>query len=93
MRQGDSDRDIAAAKVMGRHKAGQWREAAATQGWLDATNPLPDDAAIAAALGPARRAGSTVSSLEAHRATVASWVEQSVAGTAAIHLAVIHMLN
>ncbi|HNE17952.1 MAG TPA: IS21 family transposase [Ottowia sp.] len=86
MRQGDSDRDLAAARIMGRRKAGQWREAAAAQGWLDAASPLPDDAAIAAALSPARRASSTVSSLEAHRATVARWVEQGVAGTA-IHLA------
>lgn len=32
MRQGDSDRDIAAAKIMGRRKAGDLRCVAATQG-------------------------------------------------------------
>ena len=36
MRQGDSDRDIAEARIMGRRKAGQWRALAQTHGWLDA---------------------------------------------------------
>ena len=40
MRQGDSDRDIAAARVMGRPKAAQWRHIAQAQGWLDPENPL-----------------------------------------------------
>ncbi len=86
MRQGDSDRDIADAKIMGRRKAGQWRELALAHGWLDAKVPLPDDEAVAAALSPTKRASSTISSLEEHRAKVASWVEQGVAGTA-IHQA------
>jgi hypothetical protein len=35
MRQGDSDRDIAAARVMGRPKAAQWRRiAASAAGWM-----------------------------------------------------------
>ena len=50
MRQGDSDRDIAAARVMGRPKAAQWRHIAREQGWLDPALPLPDDGAIAAVL-------------------------------------------
>jgi transposase len=86
MRQGDSDRDIAEARIMGRRKAGQWRDLARTCGWLDAQAPLPDDEAVAAALNPPKRASSTISSLEEHRAKVASWVEQNVAGTA-IHQA------
>ena len=86
MRQGDSDRDIADAKIMGRRKAGQWRALAQAHGWLDAQAPLPDDEAVAAALVPPKRASTTVSSLEEHRAKVASWVEQNVPGTA-IHQA------
>lgn len=86
MRQGESDRDIAAAGLMGRPKAAQWRRLAADQCWLDAAQPLPDDQAIAAALGGPRRASSTVSTLEAHRASVAAWLEQGVSG-AAIHAA------
>ena len=86
MRQGDSDRDIADAKIMGRRKAAQWRALAQVHGWLDAQAPLPDDEAVAAALQPPKRASTTVSSLEEHRAKVASWVEQNVPGTA-IHQA------
>lgn len=86
MRQGDSDRDIADAKIMGRRKAGQWRALAQAHGWLDAQAPLPDDEAVAAALVPPKRASTTVSRLEEHRAKVASWVEQNVPGTA-IHQA------
>jgi DNA replication protein DnaC len=86
MRQGESDRDIAAARLMGRRKAGDWRALAKARGWLDPQVPLPDDQAVCDALAPPKRASSTVSSLEAHRAKVASWVEQGVSGTA-IHQA------
>lgn len=86
MRQGDSDRDIAEARIMGRRKAGQWRDLARVRGWLDAQAPLPDDESVAAALNPPKRASTTISRLEEHRAKVASWVEQGVAGTA-IHQA------
>jgi len=55
MRQGDSDRDIAAARVMGRPKAAQWRRIATERGWLDAAQPLPEDEAVAAALGSPRK--------------------------------------
>lgn len=48
MRQGDSDRDIAAARVMGRPKAAQWRSIATERGWLDPSQPLPDDECCAA---------------------------------------------
>lgn len=92
MRQGDSDRDIAEARIMGRRKAGQWRALAQTHGWLDVQTPLPDDEALAAALQPPKRASTTVSSLEEHRAKVASWVEQNVSGTA-IHQALLRQLG
>ena len=88
MRQGESDRDIAAARLMGRRKAGDWRALAKARGWLDPQVPLPDDRAVCDALAPPKRASSTVSSLEAHRAKVASWVEQGVSGTA-IHQALV----
>ena len=41
MRQGDSDGDIADARIMGRHKAGQWRELARACGGLDARLRCP----------------------------------------------------
>ena len=87
MRQGESDREIAAARLMGRRKAAQWRELASAHGWLDVQQPpLPDDEAIAVALGEPRRASTTISTLEPHRALLSAWVEQGVSGTA-IHAA------
>jgi len=59
MRQGDTDREIARAGLMGRPKAARLRALATEQGWLEPEAPLPDDATIAAAVGAARRARST----------------------------------
>ena len=47
MRQGDSDRDIARSRLMGRKKIARVREIAVQHGWLDAAVALPDDAARA----------------------------------------------
>jgi hypothetical protein len=86
LRQGDSERDIARARLMGRHKAGQLRAVALERGRLEAGAALPEDAEIAAAVGAARRAASTVSSVEPHRAIVERWIAQGVSGVA-IHAA------
>jgi hypothetical protein len=48
--------------------------------------PLPEDEAIAAALGSPRKASTTISTLQAHRDRIGAWVEQGVSGTA-IHAA------
>lgn len=82
MRQGESDREIAAAKLMGRRKAAQWRGLASARGWLDVQQPLPEDETIAKALGGPRRASTTISTLETHRNQLIAWVEQGVSGTA-----------
>jgi hypothetical protein len=42
MRQGDSDRDIAAARLMGRGKLKTVTQVALDRGWLDPGRPLPD---------------------------------------------------
>ena len=86
LRRGESDREIARGKYMGRRKLAALREVARREGWLDPAAPLPEDAVIAAALGAPRRAASTVSSLEAHRALIADWVSRGVSGVA-IHAA------
>jgi transposase len=86
MRQGDSDRDIAAARLMGRPKAAQWRRLATQAGWLEPSAPLPDDGAIAQVLGSPRKASTTVSTLEPLREQLHAWVEQGISGTA-IHAA------
>ena len=54
--------------------------------WLDPAQPLPEDEAIAAALGSPRKASTTISTLEPHRQQLGAWVEQGVSGTA-IHAA------
>src|SRR5688572_20668615 len=86
LRQGESDRDIARSKVMGRPKVAALRALASERGWLAAQNELPDDASIAAVLGQARRARSTISSAEPHRGQIQRWFEQGVGGIA-IHAA------
>ena len=47
MRQGDSDRDIAKSRLMGRRSAAALRHLAGDHGWLAPDAPLPDDATIA----------------------------------------------
>jgi transposase len=86
MRAGESDREIAAARLMGRRKAAQWRALATERGWLAAEQPLPDDESIATALGAPKRACTTISTLEPHRDQLMAWVLQGVSGTA-IHAA------
>jgi hypothetical protein len=86
MRQGDSDRDIARSRLMGRPKAKHLRTVAEARGWLDPAAELPDDAVIASAIGQARRAASTISTLEPLRGVVERWAAQDVPGVA-IHAA------
>jgi transposase len=85
MRQGDSDRDIARSKTMGRKKLAQVREMASEQGWLTPESILPDDAILAALF--ARKAGlpvSCVSTLEPWRELVTKWHAAGIQG-ATIH--------
>ena len=86
LRQGDSDRDIARSRLMGRPKVAAFRALAAGNGWLAPEAALPDDATISAAVGQARRARSTISSVEPHRAQVERWAGEGVGGIA-IHAA------
>jgi transposase len=86
LRAGDSERQIGRERLMGREKAAAFRALAQQQGWLDADRPMPADEEIAAALGMARRARTSVSSAEPWRALIAQWLEQGVQGVA-IHAA------
>lgn len=67
---------------MGRDKLAELRAAALLHGWLDAEATIPDDGVIAAALGGGRRASTTVSSGEPHRAIVKAWFAAGVQGRA-----------
>lgn len=86
MRQGDSDRDLAKSRLMGRRTAAALRGLAQGQGWLDAERPPPDAAAIAAALASPKRALTTVSGLEPLREQITAWFNQGVSGVV-IHTA------
>ena len=82
MRQGDSDRQIAAARIMGRRTAARLRELALQRNWLDANAAMPEDEAISTALGQPKRASTTISSLESQRQKIQDWAEQGVTGVA-----------
>ena len=82
LRAGDTVREIARSRLMGRDKLGALRAVADQQGWLDVGAEVPDDEAIVAALGACRRARSTVSSVEPHREIVRRWLEAGVHPTA-----------
>ena len=82
LRAGDTAREIARSGLLGRDKLTELLKVAQAQGWLDAGGELPDDAAIAAALGPRKRAASTVSSAEPLRAVVQRWFDAGVQGRA-----------
>jgi transposase len=86
LRAGDTVREIARSGVMGRDKLHAFKALAQQHGWLDAGAELPDDEAIAAVLAPARRARSTVSSVEPLREVVQRWFDAGVQGRA-IHAA------
>lgn len=86
LRAGDSVRELARAKWMGRDKLAAFRLLALAQGWLAADSPLPEDEQIFAALGEGQRASSTISSVEPHREVVLRWLNAGVQGRA-IHAA------
>ena len=82
MRQGDSDRDIARAKTMGRKKVAQLRETARERDWLKLDSPIPDEATLAAVLGRKEIVPSScLSTLEPWRAQVSQWHRAGIQGT------------
>jgi hypothetical protein len=82
MRQGDSDRDIAGAHLMGRSKLKTVRQVALTHGWLDPGRPLPDDAELAGIFGRDPKVPrSCISTLEPFRDLVRGWFNAGVQGT------------
>ena len=81
MRQGDSDRDIARSRLMGRRSAAAFRALVSARGWLADEGPLPDDEAIAGVLAGPKRASTTVSSLAPLRDQIAAWFDQGVSAS------------
>lgn len=88
MRQGDSDRDIAKGRWMGRHKASQLRRVASAHGWLDAQRPLPDDEALAQVLLAKVVPPGPPSQVEPFREQILGWKQAGITGTV-IHQALV----
>ena len=88
MRLGDSDRDLARAKLIGRKKAAQFRLVAERHGWLDPSLPLPDTAQLSAAIAAPRSKPAVASLVEPHREQVIAWAEDGIDGTT-IHRALV----
>ncbi|WP_428776526.1 IS21 family transposase [Vibrio sp.] len=79
MRQGDSDRALAKAGLIGRPKAKELRQIAQQRGWLDTDQALPADEDLAQVLKQSPRTSvQTVSSVEPYRKIVSQWVENGV---------------
>jgi hypothetical protein len=81
-RQGDSDRNIASARLTERGKLKTVRQVAPARGWLDPGRPLPDDAELAASFGRhPRLPRSCVPTIEPFRDLVRGWFNADVQGT------------
>ena len=80
MRQGESDRSLAKAGLIGRNKAAALRSTAHRHGWLKSTSPLPDDQKLAQVLAaPATRQQN--SSIVPFAKEVKAWHSQGISGT------------
>lgn len=78
MRQGDSDRALAKAGLIGRPKAKALRAVATFQGWLDPGTPLPDDPVLAEVLTQAKATQQASSCVAPYRSVVKLWAEQGI---------------
>ena len=85
MRQGDSDRGIRRAGLMGRDKAKEVRAIAHEQGWLAPSSPLPEDAELAEVFSTTQRP-STPSTVEPHREQVETWRREGLQVTTIFRL-------
>lgn len=81
MRLGDTDRGIAKSGLMGRRKAAAIRAVAQRHGWLDPTQPLPDDEFLVKTfLCPSSRPQAP-SQVFPHREEVEQWHTAGLRGT------------
>jgi transposase len=78
LRAGESQRRIAKDLSMSRTTVSKYRTWAEVHGYLDAAQPLPDDATLAAAWGEPAQPSYAASSVEPYREIVQAWVEQGV---------------
>ena len=78
LRAGESQRRIAKDLNMSRTTVSKYQKWAKEQGYLDAAQPMPDDATLAVALGEPTPPPCVESSVEPYREVVQTWVEQGV---------------
>lgn len=88
MRMGDTDRSISRSGLMGRKKAGQVREVAVAQGWLNPETPLPEEAVLAAAFTRKAEEPTQGSLVLPYAPDIQRWHQQGVQGTT-IHEALV----
>jgi transposase len=88
MRLGESDRDIAAAGLMGRKKLSQVRRVAASEGWLDKDRPLPGDEVLASRFGRTSPPQVSQSLIQPFAELVTAWWKQGIQATT-IHQALV----
>ena len=81
LRQGESDRAIACAERVGRVRIAAVRKLAGERGWLSSEGPMPDDAALSAALCAPRRTPQNLSTVEPFREQLLAWHAQGIQAT------------
>lgn len=92
MRMGQSDRAIAAAKLIGRLKCAELRAIALQRGWLDPV-PLPDDAELAEVFEKNRRCNETRQSMSLpYELQIEQWAAQGIPATT-IHRALVEQFG
>lgn len=82
VRSGESDRRIARDLGISRTTVRKYREWADAQGYLQLDRPIPDNATLAAALGPGPQPPRATSSVEPYREIVQRLLDQGVEMTA-----------
>ena len=83
MRQGDSDRVLSRAGLVGRRKAAGIRRIAKANNWLDTSIPLPGNKVFSQNLdsAPVSPSVGNQSSVEPYREQVKAWVDQGIQST------------
>ena len=82
MRRGDSDREIARSKGMGRKKLAQLRAIATERNWLASDSYIPDDLELSSVLGRKQMLPSScISTLEPWREQIIQWRNAGIAGS------------
>lgn len=88
MRLGESDREIAKARLMGRDKAAKLRRLAKEHGWLDKASPLPDNEIIGGIVRKGPPVQCAQSLVLPYAKQVLAWHQQGIQATT-IHEALV----